>query len=56
MCVCVCVHAGRGSNSLTTVLISTVLRGLGISPRKMGVREPGSSLVLERSAFLPGHA
>lgn len=31
-----CVLTGRGSNSLTTVLISTVLRGLGSGPRKMG--------------------
>lgn len=32
----VCVLTGKGSNSLTTVLISRVLRGLGVSPRKMG--------------------
>lgn len=35
-CVCVRVLTGKGSNSLTTVLISRLLRGLGISPRKMG--------------------
>lgn len=40
-----CVLTGKGSNSLTTVLISRVLRGLGVSPRKMGVKESVVGLV-----------
>lgn len=40
-----CVLTGRGSNSLTTVLISRVLRGLGVSPKKWGVKESGIGLV-----------
>lgn len=42
-----CVLTGKGSNSLTTVLISTVLRGLGVSPRKMGGKR-------KRSGARPG--
>lgn len=52
-----CVLTGKGSNSLTTVLISRVLRGLGISPRKMGGKgkHSGDRLVLACLAFLPSH-
>lgn len=53
------VLTGKGSSSLTTVLISRVLRGLGVSLRKMGGKREcdwGSSLVLARSAFLCGYA
>lgn len=31
-----CALAEKGSNSLTAILISRVLRGLGASPRKIG--------------------
>jgi len=49
--VYISVLPGKGSNSLTIVSISRVLRGLGISPRKIGVKESGLGLVPGFSTF-----